>query len=57
MKQGKSYKHKKSYISRTRKMTNETAVEKRFQPVWERYKIDSGVVLRIAEMAKGEILL
>ena len=52
MKQGKSYKHKKSYVSRTRKMTNETAVEKRFQPVWERYKIDSGVVIRIAE--KGE---
>lgn len=38
-------------------MTKETAVEKRFQLVWERYKIDSEVVLRIAEKAKIKILL
>lgn len=38
-------------------MTKETEAEKRFQLVWERCKIDSKVVLRIAEKAKIKILL
>lgn len=38
-------------------MTNETTADKRFQPVLERYKADSRVVMRIAEKAKISILL
>lgn len=45
MKKGKSYKHKKLYTSRTKRMTNETIVDKRFQPVLERYKADRRVVI------------